>query len=118
MANSMAQYKAAPTESVFRFVNDSATPATFTITVPSMATPSQTIDGTPSASISALEWCTTANITITRNATLKNYLTGTGGLARAWGSDPTDKTADIVVSIASGTLEMRILKGPEFKNPA
>lgn len=117
MANSAVAYKVAPTEVIYRFVNDSATPASFTITVPSLITSLQTISGTPSAYISVLEWCTTANITVTRNSNLKNYLTGTGQLMRAFGSDQTDKTADIVVSIASGTLEMRILKGPEFKNP-
>lgn len=116
MANSAVKVKSAPTEVIYRFVNDSATAATFTITVPSLVNANQTIEGTPSAGLSYMEWNTSANITITRNATLKSYLTGTGRFTRVYGSDWTDKTADIVISIASGTLELRILKGTEFKN--
>ena len=120
MANSVTQLKNAYTECVYRFVNDTAgTPATFTISLPTLARVDQTIPGgvSPVVKISDLSFNVESgsNFKISRNSVLQYYLTGTGEHQAAYSSDGQNGTSDIVVVMGAGTLVMRILKGPEFK---
>lgn len=115
MASSKVLIKNAPVEAVYKFVNDSGTPTSFTVTMAELATASQTIVGTPKASISCLSFCTTASIKISRNGVLQFYLTGDSELPMAYGADTENSSETITVEIASGTLVMRLLKGEQYK---
>ncbi|HET8686157.1 MAG TPA: hypothetical protein VFM18_05760 [Methanosarcina sp.] len=116
MASSKTLIKNGITDVVYRFVNDSATNQTFTIALATdIARADQTIVGTPTVGISCLSFCTTAAIKITRNSNLQYYLVNTGEIQNAYATDNQDNTSDIVIDIASGTLEIRLLKGTQYQ---
>ena len=117
MANSIKLLKNGVTDVVYRVVNDSATSATFTITLSSLARSEQTISGTPSVGISSIVYCTSGNISISRNSKVLYYFAANSGEhSNAYSTDYDQKTSDISITITSGVATIRLLKGPEYKN--
>ena len=118
MANSVYQIKNGLSEVVYRFVNDSATPATLTVTLASMIRSDQQIIGNATVNISDLSFNAEPGsvIKVLRNSNIQYYLTGTGNHSGAFGNDKQNNTSDIVVTMGAGTLVMRLLKGSEY-NP-
>ena len=116
MASTKHLIKNGVTEVIYRFANDSNTPVTFNITFAELARADQQIVGTPTAGISAISFCTTGAIKITRGSGLLYYLVSDSfEFTNAYGTDYQNKDQPITIEIASGTLVLRVLKGPEYK---
>lgn len=120
MANSATLIKNGISEVVYRFVNDSATPQTMTVTLSSLARADQAIVGTPIVGISNLSFNADSgsNIKVLRNSVLQYFLTGTGEHTAAYATDYQNSTSDVVVTMGAGTLVMRMSKGSEYVQSA
>lgn len=116
MASSKVLIKKGITDVVYRFVNDSATNVNFTVSMAELARSDQTISGTPTAGISAISYCTSSIIKISRGGVLQYYFSANSGeMANAYATDYENKDQPFSIDVASGVVEIRILKGSEYK---